>query len=248
MRLKALAATLAVVLGSIATTPLAECSAQRVPTAQEVIARHEAASGGADALNKHTTIKLAGTVQIAEGDLRGTIEILRGRGNRFVEKMVFNSIGAVSKGYDSTVAWVMDPQGPALLTGADADALEVEANWYHAFLAPPGLRLARVDSAEFGAEPAWQLTYAAELGLEASVFFSRASGLRLGETRAMPVGETSTMESAYKDFGGVKLPTIVTNRTRAGSMVITIDSVEFDRVPASALAPPPQVRALIKPQ
>jgi hypothetical protein len=238
----AVAALLAVI------APVAECSAQGVPTADALIARHEAASGGAEALNKHTSIRLSGTVQIADGDLKGTIEILRGRGNKFVQKLVFSTIGAVSKGFDSTVAWVIDPQGPALLTGADADAVETEANWYHAFLAPPGLRLARVDSTEFGGEPAWQLTYAAELGLEASVFFSRASGLRLGETRALPVGEVSTVESAYKDFGGVKLPTVVTNRTRAGSMVITIDSVEFDRVPASALALPPQVRALIKPR
>lgn len=247
MRLNTFAAGIVVLLGVVATTPLAVCSAQRVPTAEEVIARHAAASGGADALNKHTSIKLSGTVNITPGDLTGTIETLRGRGNRFVEKMVFSTLGVVSRGYDSTVAWVMDPHGPALLTGADADAAEAEGNWYHAFLVPPGLLQARVDSAEYAGEPAWQLTYAAELGMEASAFFSRATGLRLGETRAMPGGDAGTTESAYKDFGGVKLPTVVTNRTRAGSMVITIDSVEFDRVPAAALALPPQVRALIKP-
>ena len=171
-----------------AFTPRAACVAQTVPTAEAVLARHEAACGGADALNKHSTIKLTGTVEITNSDLRGTIEILRGKPNRYVQTMVLNRVGTMIRGFDSTVAWVVDLSGPALLTGPDAQAVEVEANWYHAFLAPPAQRIARVDSAEFAGEPAWKLTYARDLGMEVSAYFSRESGLRLGESRATPAG------------------------------------------------------------
>jgi hypothetical protein len=219
--------------------------AQTLPTAPEIVARHEAAMGGRAALDKHSSIRMLGTVEIADADLKGTIEILRAKPNRFVQKMTFSRIGTLVKGFDSTAAWVLEPGGPALLTGADAEMLADQAAWYHEFLVHPGLLLARVDSSEFQGERAWKLTYATDLGLEVNAFFSRESSLRLGESWTTPEGETVLLAADYKEFGGVKLPTTLTNRTPAGTIVITITSVEFDKVDRAALAVPPEVKVLI---
>ena len=220
--------------------------ARQIPTADSVIARHEAALGGRETLDRHASVKLTGTVEFEAAGMRGTIEILRAKPNRFVQKMSLDRVGDVLKGFDGTVAWEVERNGAALLTDADAATIKAQADWYQEFAETQALRGARVDSAEFEGHAAWRLTYASTLGLEVHSYFDRESGLRIGESWTGSAGETTLVQGDYKIFGGVKIPTRIANRSRLGEMVITIESVIFDGLAPEAFALPPAVKALIR--
>jgi hypothetical protein len=220
--------------------------ARQVPTAESIIARHDSALGGRKTLDTHSSAKLTGTVDIASAGLRGTIEVLRAKPNRFVQRISLNRVGELLKGFDGTVAWQLEPSGAALLTDADAEILQAEADWYQEFHVPQALRGSRVDSAEFDGRAAWQLTYASALGVEVHAYFDRDTGLRIGESWSGTVGDMTMTQWDYRVFGGVRIPTRVTNRSRIGEMIITIESVEFDHLATDAFALPPAVKALIR--
>jgi hypothetical protein len=221
-------------------------AAQKPPTAEQVIARHEAAVGGRAAINAHSSLRMTGIVIVAIADIRGSIEIIRARPNKYVEKMSLSQVGDMSKGYDGKTAWALDASEPGLLTDADAEGMKRMADWNHEFTVPQAMRGAKVDSAEFEGQSSWMLTYASGLGDEVRSYFNRETGLRIGEETSAGVGEATIIYGAYKSYGGVQFPTRITTRRGTNEMLINIVTVEFDKVPPSAFALPPAVKAIAK--
>jgi hypothetical protein len=236
--------TAAAAAAVIATLPV--FGAAQSPTAQQILARHEVAVGGRKALEAHSSIRITGIVIIPVANARGSIEIVRAKPNRFVEKLSLTGLGEMYKGFDGKTAWVLEPQGAALLTDADAESVRRQADWYHEFATTQASRGARVDSADFEGQAAWMLTYASGLGDEVRSYFSQQTGLRLGETTHMGVGNTTIVYGAYREFGVIRMPTTITTRSVSGEMHTSIVTVEFDKVPASAFALPPAVKAIAK--
>ena len=187
---------------------------------------------------------MTGTVEIAAAGLQGTIEVIRAKPNRFVQKISLNRVGELLKGFDGSIAWQLEPAGAALLTDADAEILQGQADWYQEFSVTQALRGARVDSAEFEGHAAWRLTYASALGLEVRAYFDRNTGLRIGESWNAAAGETTMVQEDYRVFDGVTIPTRIVTRARIGAMVITTGSVECDGFAADAFSLPPAVKAL----
>lgn len=233
-------------IGAICASFSGVVAAQKPPTAEQVLARHEAAVGGKAALDAHSSVRMTGLVIIAIADIRGSIEIIRAKPNKYVEKMSLSQVGDMVKGYDGKTAWTLEGADPGLLTDADADGMKRLADWYHEFTVTQGIRGARVDTAEFEGQPSWVLTYASGLGDEVRAYFNRESGLRIGEESSMAVGQSTMVFGSYKSFGGVQFPTRITTRRGTGEMLINIMTVEFDKVPSSAFALPPAVKAIAK--
>jgi hypothetical protein len=231
----------ALFLGTLATAPRAMPQAE-VPSPMELLARHELATGGRTALDRHSSVRMIGTVDIGGGELVGTVEILRAKPDKFVQKMHLARLGDIWRGFDGKVAWVIEMSTPGLLTDTDAQSMRNHAQWHHLFLAPIGLQIGRVDSTEFEGQPAWKVTFAGELGVEVQTYFSRATGLRVAQV----MGDNATIESDYREFGGVKMPTRIVTRSVAGEMVMVIDKVEFDKVVPAAFELPPAIRAIAK--
>src|SRR5262245_39771765 len=62
------------------------------PSPGVLLARHEQALGGREALDKHSSLRMTGTVEI-DGALTGTVEILRGKPNKLVHKLTLERVG-----------------------------------------------------------------------------------------------------------------------------------------------------------
>jgi hypothetical protein len=216
------------------------------PTADQVLSRHEAAVGGRAALDAHTSIRTTGVIIIAGSNIRGTVETFRAKPDKYMEKMTLSDVGEMQKGYDGTTAWVVEMSEPGLLTDADAESMKRLADWHHEFLVSQAIHGARVDTAEFDGQPAWQLTYASGIGEEIRSYFNRETGLRIGEESVLGVGESMTTFGDYKDFGGVRLPTRILTKRASGEMLLNVVTVEFDKVPASAFSLPAAVKAIAK--
>ncbi len=232
--------SLPVLFAFVAVLPL---GAQSTPTFTELHDRFVAAVGGRAALERHTSVKMTGTLTL-EG-LQGTVEILRARPNKFRQRTVLDGVGEVQQGYDGTRGWTIQPSGPALLDGDLEAGVRRQADWFGDITAPPEAATAIVEAAVFEGERAWKATYVSAEGPELSVYFSRSSGLRLGYSATTPQGESMSILGEYKAFDGVLLPTKLTNRLTQGQVFITITAVEFDTLMPAMFILPDAVKELI---
>ncbi len=219
--------------------------AQRAPTAQQVLDRHEAAIGGRAALEKHSTMRITTTFS-ANDSVLARFEIVYGKPFRYAETLRLSDGKVVRRGYDDGIAWTVGEAGAEIFTDEDAEAMKRSADWFREFSVPQAMRGAHVDSAEFEGKRAWRLTYALTIGLDVATFYDRITGLKLGETRATPAGEVTRSWGEYKSFDGFKVATRVVVHSIDGEFVTATDSVQFDKVDPKALAVPPEVRALIR--
>jgi hypothetical protein len=231
---------LAIALGGAAHT----LPAQSTPTFTQLHDRFVAAVGGRAALERHTSVRMTGTLTL-EG-FQGTVEILRARPDKFRQRTVLEGVGEIQQGFDGVQGWTIQPSGPALLNGDLGAGVKRQADWFGDITAPPEAASAIIESATFEGERAWKATYVSAEGPELSVFYSVATGLRLGYSSTTPQGESMSIQAEYKEFGGVRLPTRLTNKVAQGQVFITITDVEFDTLTPTVFALPESVRQLLK--
>jgi hypothetical protein len=223
--------------------PLHSVVAQQTPTFGELHDRFVAAVGGRSALDRHSGLRLAGTITV-EG-MSGQLEVWRDRTGRFRQRTALDGIGVVEQGYDGRIAWTVQPSGPALLTGDLEASVRRQGDWYGDITPPTAAASAVVERATFEGEATWKATYVSAEGPEMSVHFSVATGLRVGYSSTTPMGESVSVLADYEVFGGVRLPTKITNRIPEGQVFIRYTTVEFAPLAPEAFAAPASVRALL---
>ena len=81
-------------------------------------------------------------------------------------------------------------------------------------------------------------------------FYDVATGLKAGSiiTRDTPMGPMtiSGVETDYKVFGGIRQATRLVSTMLGLQHVITVDSIEYDKVDPAVFEPPAVIKALIK--
>lgn len=241
----------AVALATVAATAALPLAAQATPTAQQVHEKYVAAIGGRAAWDRKVSMQQKQSIALgAMGTASG--EMLTARAGRAVQKIV-TPFGEIQQGFDGTIAWMINPmQGPQIMEGKAADALKQAADWRMLTFAPGSYTSATVvGAADFEGRKAWQVRTVPVVGPELMDYFDQETGLRLGTTSKIPseMGELD-VRVVYRDytaFGDVKLPkTIVQQNPVAGEITVTVESVEFDKVPDSAFVLPDAIKALRK--
>jgi len=85
-------------------------------------------------------------------------------------------------------------------------------------------------------------------GAPMSQLYAKDTGLMRGMamSASTPMGELPIVlvMDQYRDFGGVMMATRSTTKVMGQEQVMTIDSVEWNAVPASAFEPPAPIKAL----
>jgi len=106
-----------------------------------------------------------------------------------------------------------------------------------------------VGQAEFDGHQAYKLKVVLNSGTEALEYFDLTSGLELGteSSRMVPQGvvPTTNFTRNYRKIGSVMQAMTVVQRALGIEQVVTLDTVEYNTVPASAFDPPAEVKALI---
>src|ERR1035437_8953068 len=72
--------------------------AQALPSAKELMDRHDAAIGGRAALEKHTSIHQSGSLSIGAAGIEATLDLYRARPSSFLQKIVIGPMGEVLQG------------------------------------------------------------------------------------------------------------------------------------------------------
>ena len=239
------------VLVALVGSPLA---AQPVPTAAEIVARYVKAIGGAEAIQKVTSVKQTGTLSMPAMGLGGETEALFLLPNKNATRVSIGGLGEMLVGTDGTVAWSVNPmQGPRLLEDKELASTKETADFVGQMTMPAD-RFTSVDfvgTADFGGEKTYQLKFVSKAtGIVTQRYFSVATGLLRGaeSTTETPMGSVSSVStfSDYKAFGGIMFPTKSETTVGPQAMLMTTTNVEFNTVPAGAIAIPESVKPMIK--
>jgi hypothetical protein len=243
-----LRAPLAAALALAAAAPAA---AQELPPAEQLVQRYVQAIGGRDAVLAQRTSRTRGTFAMPAAGLSGELEVVMAPPGRMSTTVEIPGLGTIRSGYDGTVGWSVDPMmGARLMTGAELDALREQANPLMAVRDASLFRgMETVRRHEMGGQPCWEVRATTVGGREILDCYHVETGLLVAQTSTSesPMGSMQATNhfSEYREFGGVLLPTRMTQEAMGMQQVMTITSVEFDGVDAADLEPPAEIHALM---
>jgi hypothetical protein len=230
--------------------PAAAEPAAPLPSAAEVLERHRKAIGGAAAIRRYTSRRIAGRFELTAQAIAGPLEILAAAPDRIVLRMELGGLGRVERGFDGTTGWSIDPGiGPRLLQGRELDELRHSAEFYSELKEPSEFSSSAVlERTTFEGKDCYVLKLVRRSGIEVTEYYEVGSGLMVGSqmnsTSAMGSIPTTVVVDDYKEFGGVLMPTRVRQRAMGVEWVLTTTSVEHDTVQAGAFTLPAAIAAL----
>ena len=248
-------ATLAALLFApfYAQAPAKTETAPGLPDARELINRHIKAVGGREAILAHKSMHATGTLSVPASGISGPMEIFGATGpDRVIVKTTVTGIGDIMEGFDGSHAWSMSPMtGPMLKVGKELTQTRLDADFYSELRDPktyPDVKT--IEKTTFDGRPCYKVSLKRIDGVEDFDYYDVATGLRAGSinTRETAMGTLTmtSVEGAYKKFGQLTQATSVTQQVMGVEQKITLDTVEYDTVQASAFDPPPAIKALIK--
>jgi hypothetical protein len=222
---------------------LAWAGAASAQTADEVIEKVLAASGGRAALEKLTSRSTSGKIVVTTpaGDISGTIEILNQAPNhvRTLLSLDLSAMGAgmmtMDQRFDGTSAYAMDTmQGNREISG---DQL---ANMKNAMFPSPllhykdrGTKIELSGKQKVGDRDTYLLLVTPKEGPASKVYIDAQTYLpaRLVSTTELPEFgrvEQTTDLADYRDVDGVKVAYSVQNTSSVQSFIITVTKVEHN--------------------
>jgi hypothetical protein len=247
--------TLAVSVAAQSAQPPAApktADAAALPSAQSILDRYIEAIGGREALKKHSSVHVKGTVNVPANGITGTVETFAARPNKNLVKMTLTGIGETLQGFDGTNAWSIDPmRGPNLATGEELAQRALDADFdANLNAATRYTSMKTLEKTTFDGRECYKLSLTRKDGVEDIEFYDVSTGLKAGsinqrQSAMGKISATATLRE-YKKFEDVLQPTVVTQSAMGAEFVMTITSIEYDKVAPEVFDPPAQVKALIK--
>jgi hypothetical protein len=210
-------------------------AAEKLPSVEEVLERYVTATGGRDALLRHTSMTLHGYGQAPAKNLR--VEgVLYTKDGKMLQKSTLPGGKVELSGYDGETAWDLDAGGKVTIhEGDEIKTIARDADmYYHLHVMNYFRTMEVVDVKEFNGRPCYHLKGVNNWGRTNEQFYDKENGLLLGYAfntawRGGKGDATETFED-YKDFGGVLMPVKDTSRDGDDLSIFTITSVTYDNV------------------
>lgn len=222
-----------------------------LPPASEVVARYVEAIGGREAVLRPATARTVGRFEMPAAGLSGELEVFTARPDRMVTLVTIPGLGQMRTGYDGTTAWSVDPiMGARVFEGAELDGIRDQAQYLAAVRdASLFTSMETVKRTEIGGQPCIEVKLVWQSGRESFDCYHPETGLLVAsvgrQESPMGVMEVTSTFSDYRDFGGVQMPTRITQEMMGQQQVMTISEVEFDTVDESVFALPAEIQAII---
>ena len=218
-----------------------------LPSARSILDRHVAAIGGREALLRHSSRFASGTVSIS--GVSGEMAWYRAKPNKVLFKASLAGMGDVFDGFDGTRGWrASSMTGAELLTGKAFEDQQLESDFYSELTHEN--RYASVTTtaqAEFEGRPCYRIRLVRKTGDEEEFeLYDVQTGLMAGSITKYesPIGRIAgtTVLGDYRKFGDLLQPTTVKMQGML-LQVITIATIEYDKVLPSVFDVPPQLRS-----
>ncbi len=232
-------------------TAAAAKPAASLPAPRQIVDKYVAAIGGRDALLKRSSSVMRGTFEMPAAGLRGDVVGQMAKPNRMDMSITCPGIGEMRSGFDGTTAWSIDPtSGPRVLDGAELAQAQMQADFLSALHDEKNYTsMETIELADFEGRKAYTLRLV-RAGTDTTYeYFDAETGLMIGSkaTRDTQMGPmtATTVLSNYKDFGGIQMPTTTTVRTMGQEIVMSVTSLEWDKVEPSVFELPAEIKVLV---
>jgi hypothetical protein len=228
-----------------------QSAAVKLPAAQEILDRHTKAIGGRAAILARTSAQATGTMTMPEAGISGTLVMYSAKPDKRLVRVSIPSIGEIEEGYDGVTGWTINPMtGPEVAAGLELEERKLDSDFYGLELADRYESITTIEQTTFDGRRCYKLRLARKGGGEDFHFYDVESGLKAGSivTRQNAMGKitATSVEKDYKPFGGLLHPTRIVNTIGPLQQVISVSSVEYDRVNPAVFYPPPAIKALLK--
>jgi hypothetical protein len=233
-----------------ATAPPA---AENLPDARAIIDRHVKEIGGRQALMSYKSMHSTGTISMPAAGITGPLEIwATAEPQRSLIKMNIPGVGELMEGFDGTHAWSINPMtGPMLKSGKELIEAKFDGDFRNDIRDPKKYPTVKtLQKTVFEGRPCYKVLLTRDDGGQDTDFYDVATGLRAGSQnmRTTPMGPMTavSIESDYKKIGKLMVATKMTQKISGIEQVITLTSVEYDKVDPAVFEPPAAIKALIK--
>ncbi len=204
----------------------------QTPTVDQILEKYVTAVGGRAALEKVTSINATGTIEIADANISGTVELFQKAPDKALTVLEFAGLGRQREGFDGAIGWADDPQnGLRQKSGGEL----AEAKRAAIFGRELKLKTVYPTMTVKGHEVVnGKDTYVVQAvpadGSPATLYFEVESGLMVRQlvSRAMPQGPLD-VDVSFGDFravDGVKRPFSVRQATSLFTATITFSDIK----------------------
>ncbi|HUQ81249.1 MAG TPA: hypothetical protein VM076_08935 [Gemmatimonadaceae bacterium] len=241
-------AVVALLGAGLAPAVLAQGAA--LPPAKDLIAKFVAATNAVPVMAKHQSVRTKGRFEMAAAGVAGDLEISQARPNKTIMRINLAGMGAVEQGFDGTTGWSINPmQGPRIMTGKELDAVREESSFGASSRQGPNVASAEtVEKTTMNGEACYKVKMTWKSGRETNDCYSIATGLLIASVgkQESPMGsvDVTNLLSDYKEFGGQKIATRLTQQVMGQEQVITITTVDYDAADPAAFEMPAAIKAL----
>jgi len=240
----------AVLLTILAVTPVAAQAPGALPPAKDLIAKFLAATNAGPVMAKHQSVRTKGKFEMPAAGVSGELEISQARPNKTMMRIDIGGVGQIEQGFDGTTAWSINPmEGPRIVSGKELDAIREESTFGASSRQGPNVASAEtVEKTDMNGEPCYKVRVTWKSGRETFDCYSVASGLLIASVgkQESPMGtvEVTRLLSDYKDFGGQKIATRLTQQVMGNEQVLIFNTVDYDAADPASFEMPPAIKAL----
>jgi hypothetical protein len=243
----------AIMLGAISAisgTPALAQAPEPLPPARELIAKFVAATNSPAALAKHSSVRTKGRFEMAAAGVTGDLEISQARPNKSMMRINLPGMGEIVRGFDGTNGWSLNPmEGPRLLSGRELEQMREESTFGESSRQGPNVASAEtVEKTTMNGEACYKVKVLWKSGRESFDCYSAATGLLIASVgkQETPMGtvEVTNLIGDYKDFGGLKVATRLTQQVMGQEQVMTFSTVDYDVADATTFEMPASIKAL----
>jgi hypothetical protein len=233
---------LSVVCTLLLVPALSSLPSAQALTADQIVEKHLAALGGRDALNKITSRRAIGTINVATpaGALTGPVEMVAKAPNKMRAdiRVDLTSIGGpgemvISEFFDGTSGWSLNSlQGDNPMSG---DQLEAAKNNF--FPSPllkykeMGITATVEATQQIASRPTLVVLFSPKTGPKERMFFDAETFMLVRSTSTVNLPQTGATEtlsepSDYRDVGGVKVAYTLAQTAGGQSFTIKFTTIE----------------------
>ncbi|MEO5510078.1 MAG: hypothetical protein ABIV28_06065 [Longimicrobiales bacterium] len=221
----------------------------QTPSGRDVMLRALKMSGSDTVLAKHKSVTMTGTLSLPAQGVAAPIVNVRSSDNAFHITVDVEGYGVIEQGYAEGTAYSIQPQtGAVILTGLQAAQTKRQAVWRET--PEDYLSLSNEGQEKYNGKDAYKLKLVSKDSVTVTRYYDVESGLPMAMVSTQQTGdgpiEIVSLISEYKNFDGMMLATKQVQNIAGNEQIITIDKVEFDVAPASALELPAAIKALKK--
>jgi hypothetical protein len=226
-----------------------------LPTARAVIDRYVKVAGGKEAFEKVNSILLKGRTEVGGKELGGEMTLATAKPNKLVLTVSLAGI-AIRSGFDGTNGWQINPlTGPSIMQDAELRDMKRQSDFFAILHEDKNYRsMTNLGVAAFEGEDCYKIKLIDTEGTESIEYYSVKTGLQTGFTGSAESSfgkiTATSVNNEHKKYGDLLLPSKVT-QSMAGaglSQTMTVESVEFNTVPASTFELPAEIKALLAPE